>query len=380
MTPASAGILDNKTVTATITGPVSLALKLEGRNISILHGELISLTMGLILTDPSSHSILYTDHLNSVCLIDDSKTIVDQKPRLQHMNSHSYYRWILTLAASSNLDILYTPGHSDEVSTPARMNFEADHYASSAQRHTLRTLTAPIPTFFMDDFTFYNSRDGWIESNIRTYTDKLACALSSHAITNGHQQHMALHLYDTKAPPEYSYTHTYSAYSALVQLYARSGQLPSADLLHAHGKLTSPQYRVGYNTIEDTHHIFVHCTRYTEWRAKATTELLRRTVSKLTEKGIEEADAVDLLNTVKLLFSDDNIWPLQYSTYYLGHIPRFDHLVPTTNDPTPLSQSRLAHHFAAGWHVASIRLAGRIWGDWQKTTAVAIDARGRRRS
>ncbi|KAJ7704712.1 hypothetical protein B0H14DRAFT_2171229, partial [Mycena olivaceomarginata] len=84
----------------------------------------------------------------------------------------------------------------------------------------------------------------------------------------------------------------------------------------------------GCDAIEDTHHIFVHCARYTEWRAKATTELLRRTVSKLAEKGFEEADAVDLLNTVKLLFSDDNIWPLQYSTYYLGHIPRFDHLVP----------------------------------------------------
>ncbi|KAJ7899507.1 hypothetical protein B0H14DRAFT_2494267 [Mycena olivaceomarginata] len=168
---------------------------------------------------------------------------------------------------------------------------------------------------------------------------------------------MALHLYDTKAPPEYSYTHAYSAYSALVQLYARSGQLPSADLLYARGKLASPQCRVGCDAIEDTHHIFVHCARYTEWRAKAITELLRRT----------------------LLFSDDIVWPLQYSTYYLGHIPRFDHLVPTTNDPTPLSHSRLAHYFAADWHVASIRLAGRIWGDWQKTTAVAIDARGRRR-
>jgi hypothetical protein len=61
---------------------MSLALKLKERNISILHGELIALIMGLILANPSSHSILYTDHLNSVHLIDDSKTIVDQKPQL----------------------------------------------------------------------------------------------------------------------------------------------------------------------------------------------------------------------------------------------------------------------------------------------------------
>ncbi|KAF8194470.1 hypothetical protein K438DRAFT_1542157, partial [Mycena galopus ATCC 62051] len=118
--------------------------------------------------------------------------------------------------------------------------------------------------------------------------------------------------------------------------------------------------RVGCDAIEDAHHIFVHCVRCTEWRTKAANELHQRAVG-----------------AVGLLFSDDSIWPLRYSIHYLGHVPGFDHLVPTINDPTPLSQSRLAHHFAADWHVASIRLAGRIWGDWQKTTAVAIDARGR---
>ncbi|KAJ7321680.1 hypothetical protein DFH08DRAFT_970045 [Mycena albidolilacea] len=156
-------------------------------------------------------------------------------------------------------------------------------------------------------------------------------------LANGHQQCMALHLYDTKAPLEYSYTHAYSTYSALVQLYARSGQLPSADLLYMCGKLTSPQCRAGCDTIKDTHHIFIHCTCYTEWRAKAIAELHQRTVSKLAKKGIEKADTVNLLDTVKLLFSDDIIWPLHYSTYYLGHILRFNHLMPTTNDPSPLS-------------------------------------------
>ncbi|KAF8144070.1 hypothetical protein K438DRAFT_1632485, partial [Mycena galopus ATCC 62051] len=116
----------------------------------------------------------------------------------------------------------------------------------------------------------------------------------------------------------------------------------------------SPQCCVGCDAMEDTHHIFVHCAYYTEWHANTMSELYQR-----------------------LLFSNKNIWLLQYSTYYLGHVPRFDHLVPTINDSTPLLQSRLAHNFTADWHVASIRLAGRIWDNWQKTTAIAIDALGR---
>jgi hypothetical protein len=55
------------------------------------------------------------------------------------------------------------------VSLPARLNYEADHYASSAQRQPREILSAPIPTFFMDKYTFHSHDDGWIESNIMTY-------------------------------------------------------------------------------------------------------------------------------------------------------------------------------------------------------------------
>lgn len=136
MVPPSAGMFDPKSVTAAITGPKTLVLKIDSRNISILHGELMGLIMGLILSNPhSAGSLLYTDHLNSVRLIDDSKTAIDQRPRLRGMNGRSYYRWILSLTSTNPLSIAYTPGHTDEVSVPARLNFEADHYASLAQRH-----------------------------------------------------------------------------------------------------------------------------------------------------------------------------------------------------------------------------------------------------
>ncbi|KAJ7138983.1 hypothetical protein C8R44DRAFT_867155 [Mycena epipterygia] len=154
MLPAAASVLDKKSVTAALTGPKTLVLEIEGRNVFILHGELMGLVMCLILDDSNNdESLLYTDHLNAVRLIDDSKT--------------------------NPLKIIYTSGHSNEVSIPARMNFEADHYASSAQHHIHNVFSAPIPTFLMDDFTFHTLDDGWIESNIRNYVDKHLIVMTS---------------------------------------------------------------------------------------------------------------------------------------------------------------------------------------------------------
>ncbi|KAJ7826013.1 hypothetical protein B0H14DRAFT_3725620, partial [Mycena olivaceomarginata] len=88
------------------------------------------------------------------------------------------------------------------------------------------------------------------------------------AATSNHQR-MVLQLYDNKPPPEYSYTHVYSAYSAVVQLYARSGQLPTADVLYSWGKLETPLCQLGCKAIEDQHHIFIDCPRYTPWHTYA---------------------------------------------------------------------------------------------------------------
>ncbi|KAJ6469751.1 hypothetical protein C8R47DRAFT_766938 [Mycena vitilis] len=192
---------------------------------------------------------------------------------------------------------------------------------------------------------------------------------------------MALRLYDSKPPPEYSYTHAYSAYSAVVQLYARSGQLPTADTLYSRGKIPSPRCRMGCDAIEDQHHIFVECPRYASWRNTTANELVTRTNDKLAEKGIEEIGRKDLLATVKSLFTDnESVWPLQYSVYFLGHIPKFDHKIPSVKDPDEnMAAKRLAHHLAAEWHLTSIRLAGRIWGDWQRQMATITDTHKRGR-
>ncbi|KAJ7343258.1 hypothetical protein DFH08DRAFT_702295 [Mycena albidolilacea] len=299
--PATGFIFNDKSVTAAVTGPRTLVLRIDGHNILILHGELVGIILALTLSDLAVPSTLYTDHLNSVHIINDSKTVIDQAPRLRTLNGRSYYRWILALTTNNPLRISYTPGHSDEVSLPARLNYEADHYASSAQWQPREILSAPIPPFFMDEYTFYSHDDGWTESNIMTYLHKSRSLSTSQALASGHQLRMTLHLYDPRPPPEFPYTHAYSAYSVLVQLYVRSGQLPTADLLHSCKLLPDACCRMGCDAIEDAHHIFVHCMRYDEWRASAAVELQKRALPKLIEKEFEEVECIDFLAEAKLL-------------------------------------------------------------------------------
>jgi len=154
MIPASALILDTKSVVAAAMGIRTLAMKIPGSNVSILHGELVGLISALVLsenteTPTQSQSRLLTDHLNTVRLLGDSQSGVDQTPRLRYMNGRSYYRWLLNLVNQRQLVIEYTPGHSTENTLEANLNHEADFYATASQGFFRQLPNAPTPTFHM---------------------------------------------------------------------------------------------------------------------------------------------------------------------------------------------------------------------------------------
>ncbi|KAJ7937629.1 hypothetical protein B0H13DRAFT_1461669, partial [Mycena leptocephala] len=168
-----------------------------------------------------------------------------------------------------------------------------------------------IPTFTMDEYTFHSQRDGWIESNIRQLVETLMATNTSDTLSIGHHQRMLTLIYDTRAPPDSPYTRAFSAYSATIQLYARSGQLAVADTLYKRKKIDSDQCRFGCAAVEDPHHLFVECRRYEEWRANAAEELGRKADQKLAERGVEEAARKCLLTTAKSLFCNNpGVWPL----------------------------------------------------------------------
>src|SRR5277367_3459232 len=374
MIPSSAGALDYKSVTSAITGPRTIVMKLLGRNISILHGELIGIIGGLVLSNSEDDpTVIYTDHLNSTRLVDDSRTSANIDARLRHMNGRSYYRWILHLLGSRQAAIIYTKGHSAESSVPSILNASADYYPSQSQRICPHLPHAPIPTFFMDRFTFFTSADGWIESNVRAFTDQLLVAQCSRELGLKHGLRLTRFLYDPTPPPAYPYLRSLSCYSALVQLYSRSGQLPTASRLYSRQKSESQQCRFGCLGIpEDDHHIFVECPYFASLRLDALSDVVKFTESKcrdiVEERLLSSAVVQCLVLAAKFLFYDDSVfWPLRRSAFYLGQIPDVTLLLGLEH-PTPhssLSPSfrlfRIIHSIAMEWHVHSIRL-GRIWG------------------
>ena len=76
MIPATSGISDPKSITAAVTGPTTLVLCINHHNTSILQGEQMGLLGPLVLAKLSPQ--IYTDHLNSATLIEDSRTAVTQ--------------------------------------------------------------------------------------------------------------------------------------------------------------------------------------------------------------------------------------------------------------------------------------------------------------
>jgi hypothetical protein len=127
-------------------------------------------------------------------------------------------------------------------------------------------------------------RREWAEANIRELA--VCCALQPLPTVDGNRMRMLTWVHDTTPPPDYPYTRALSAHSAVIQLYARSGQLPTAETLESRLKLDSCMCRLGCLAVESMHHIFVDCTLFTEWREDAANELVVRTTAKLVEAGI----------------------------------------------------------------------------------------------
>ncbi|KAF8223949.1 hypothetical protein L208DRAFT_1514396, partial [Tricholoma matsutake] len=171
-------------------------------------------------------------------------------------------------------------------------------------------------------------------------------------------------------PPSYLYLHSLSCYSALIQLYSRSGQLPTATHLHSQHMIDSHQCHFGcINIPEDDHHIFVECPYFTELWSSSLSAVVELTEVKCQDMVIKHQlshEAVQhLIIAAKSLFSNDSIiWPLHLSTFYLGQIPDITKLLgfeqPTLHSSL-FPSTQLSHDIysiALEWHTHSIHLAG----------------------
>jgi hypothetical protein len=132
----------------------------------------MGLVMGLTLASQNTNmSILHTDHLNSVQLIKNLQTKIAQDTKLHSLNGRSYYRWIANILQCTHTSVIHVKSHTNDQDIASLLNNEANHYASIAQNATHLLPVAPIPMFYMDQYTYYCETDSWIESNIRTFVN-----------------------------------------------------------------------------------------------------------------------------------------------------------------------------------------------------------------
>jgi hypothetical protein len=76
------------------------------------------------------------------------------------------------------------------------------------------------------------------------------------------------------------------------------------------------------------------------------------------------------IKAAKLFFNDSEyIWPLHYSTYYLGHVPKLDHLVSTDTFAKSTMHMCFMVNAHNDFHTAGICLMSRIWGMVQRDMA-----------
>jgi len=55
--------------------------------------------------------------------------------------------------------------------------------------------------------------------------------------------------------------------------------------------------------------------------------------------------------------------------FYLGQIPDLETLIPPDHGLNKITMMKLKTHLSSDWHMSSIRLAGRIFGDHQRRMA-----------
>ncbi|KAI5990881.1 hypothetical protein EDD15DRAFT_2121536, partial [Pisolithus albus] len=154
-------------------------------------------------------------------------------------------------------------------------NNAADRLASTAQGYP-RPLPVPVPTFAFDSFFLYTTHTGLIESA----SSPVILHLFARSVSSSpHFRPTALllpSLYEPLPPPSYRYTKASSAFSAVVQLYARSSQLDTAVTCFERHNGSTPYCHFGCLSLETAHHLFVSCYRFQSLRDEYTQRVCQR--------------------------------------------------------------------------------------------------------
>lgn len=205
----------------------------------------------------------------------------------------------------------------------------------------------------MDSYILYSPSIGYVESDIPSFVSNHLSRLQPVNFEACHEPLPVLALFDDTPPSVFPYAKATSAYSAVVQLYCRSGQLDTAlSLATCMQKDHQPWCCFGCRAIEDNHHIFATCPCFAHVRQLATENLSSEVDHVLQLSSLPSVDREHIIHAASGLFTDAHPWPSCQTFYYLGITPR------TTSDRCEHTTIRVNQIL----HTAAIQLAGQIWG------------------
>jgi len=225
-----------------------------------------------------------------------------------------------------------------------------DSLASRAQTSFPLLHPVPLPTFFMDKFTPYLPPFHFIDSHLSALLDSLIASCSLHDLSFGPLHTLCPFFYNSFTPPPHPYLCASSAFSAVVQLYTWSAQLPTNVPLASQFGDWSTFCRYGCPALEDPYHIFVSCPAFQGLHHEYSWLLISDISHHLCGATLPAPIRSHINHVITHLFQDDDSWPLGSSHFYLGLLPP---LLPNPG-PSPLPNDD-AHHL--GWVTHSCHLS-----------------------
>ena len=113
-------------------------------------------------------------------------------------------------------------------------------------------------------------------------------------------------------------------------------------------------------------------------RKEATEQLVSRVQKHIEDLPEEAVDVRNrLLTKAEYYFSNSSlIWPLHYSAFYLGHVPVLNNDIKLIHFPNNQKYQRFIRNLHSEFHLAGIRLAGRIMGEFLRELAKKREQEG----
>src|SRR5260370_27842969 len=122
-------------------------------------------------------------------------------------------------------------------------------------------------------------------------------------------------------PQAFPYDHSSTSYLALVQLYTRSGQLPTHHLLFQRGMASLSQCRFGCYHAEMVHHLFILCPQFEGYQQSTILDIQHITLGLVESIYLAHHDM--LMKTIPTILAEESIltWSMGFNTWYYGHSP-----------------------------------------------------------